>query len=166
MEHKLEINIKDYLTIDEIKDIIRDEFAASVARALSKETDLTRIIGNIAHEIVFDEVGKYIPNYKELLAKNIKQIIEQKDYRWEIFRCKDVWDREEGPGLTIIKETLNANKDAMRKRIEEVINNFDIEALCKDYLDKRMDEVAAEFGRISDFLYEISSRRKENNNRK
>lgn len=163
MEQKLEINIKDYLTIDEIKDIIRDEFAASVARTFSKETNLTRIIGNISHEIVFNEVGKYIPNYKELLTKNIKQIIEKKDYRWEIFRSKDVWDREEGPGLTIIKETLNANKDAMKKRIEDAINNFDIKKLISDYFDKKMEEVADEFGKIADFLYEISSRRKENN---
>lgn len=159
----MEINIQDYLTINEIKDIIRDEFAASVARVLSKETGLTRIIDNITHEIVFSEVGKYIPNYKELLTKNVKQIIEKKDYRWQIFRCKDAWDREEGPGLTIIKETLNANKEAVKKRIEDAINNFDIKALVSEYLDKRMDEVAAEFGRISDFLYEISSRRNENN---
>lgn len=158
MEHKLEIKLEDYLTIDEIKDVVRDEFAASVAKTLSKETELTRIIGNIAHEIVFNEVGKYIPNYKELLTKNVKQIMEKKDYRWEIFRGKDVWDREEGPGLTIIKETLNANKDAIKKRIEDAINNFDIEALCKDYLDKKMEEVAEEFGKISDFLYTISSK--------
>lgn len=158
MEHKLEMKLEDYLTIDEIKDIIREEFATSVAKTLSKETELTRIIGNIAHEIVFNEVGKYIPNYKELLTKNVKQIMEKKDYRWEIFRCKDVWDREEGPGLTIIKETLNANKDAIKKRIEDAINNFDINELCKDYLDKKMEEVADEFGKISDFLYTISSK--------
>ena len=158
MEHKLEIKLEDYLTIDEIKDIIREEFATSVAKTLSKETELTRIIGNIAHEIVFNEIGKYIPNYKELLTKNVKQIIEKKDYRWEIFRSKDVWDREEGLGLTIIKETLNANKDSIKKRIEDAINNFDINELCKDYLDKKMEEVAEEFGKISDFLYTISSK--------
>lgn len=158
MEHKLEIKLEDYLTLDEIKDIVRDEFAASVAKTLSKETDLTRIIGNIAHEIVFDEVKKYIPEFKELLVKNVKQIMEKKDYRWEIFRCKDVWEKEEGPGLTIIKETLNANKDAMKKRIEDAINNFDVKELCKDYLDKKMEEVANEFGKISDFLYAISSK--------
>ena len=158
MEHKIEINIKDFLTIDEIKDIIREEFATSVAKTLSKETELTRIIGNIAHEIVFNEVGKYIPNYKELLTKNVKQIIEKKDYRWEIFRSKDVWDREEGPGLTIIKETLNANKDAIKKRIEDAINNFDIKELCKDYFDEKMEEVADEFGKISDILYTMSSK--------
>lgn len=163
MEHKLEIKLEDYLTIDEIKDIVRDEFAASVAKTLSKETDFTRIIGNIAHEIVFDEVKKYIPEFKELLTKNVKQIIEKKDYKWQIFRCKDVWDKEEGPGLTIIKETLNTNKDAIKKRIEDAINNFDVKELISDYLDKKMEEVADEFGKISDFLYEISSRRKENN---
>ena len=156
MEHKLEIKIEDYLTIDEMKDIIRDEFAASVAKTLSKETDLTRIIGNIAHDIVFNEVRKYIPNYKELLAENVKQIIEKKDYKWQIFRCKDVWDKEEGPGLTIIKETLNSNKEAMKKRIEDAINNFDIKALISDYLGKKMEEVADEFSKISDFLYAIS----------
>lgn len=158
MEHKLEIKLEDYLTLDEINDIVRDEFAASVARTLSKETDLTRIIGNIAHEIVFDEVKKYIPEFKELLTKNVKQIIEKKDYRWQIFRGKDVWDKEEGPGLTIVKETLNANKEAIKKRIEDAINNFDIKELVSDYLDKKMEEVADEFGKISDFLYTISSK--------
>lgn len=160
MEKEIKINIEDYLTIDEIKDIIRDAFAASVARVLSKETNLTRIIGNIAHEIVFNEVGKYIPSYKELLVKNVKQIIEKKDYKWEIFRCKDVWDREEGPGLTIIKETLNSNKDDIKKRIEDAINNFDIKALISDYFGKQIEEVADEFSKISDFLYEISSKQK------
>ena len=158
MEHKLEIKIEDYLTIDEMKDIIRDEFAASVAKTLSKETDLTRIIGNIAHEIVFDEVKKYIPEFKELLVENVRGLIEEKNFQWYMFRGKDAWDKEEGPGLTIIKETLNANKEAMKKRIEDTINNFDIKALISDYLDKKVEEVADEFSKISDFLYEISSK--------
>lgn len=158
MEHKLEIKIEDYLTIDEMKDIIRDEFAASVARVLSKETNLTRIIGNIAHEIVFDEVKKYIPEFKELLVKNVKELIEEKRFDWYMFRGKDVWNKEEGPGLTIIKETLNSNKEAIKKRIEDDINNFDIKALISDYLGKNMEEVAEEFSRISDFLYILSSK--------
>lgn len=156
MGHKLEINIEDYLTIDEIKDVIRDEFAASVAKTLSKETDLTRIIGNIAHEIVFNEVKKYIPEFKELLVKNVKKLIEEQNFQWYMFRGKDVWDKEEGPGLTIIKETLNSNKGAIKKRIEDEINNFDIKALISDYLGKKMEEVADEFSKISDFLYAIS----------
>lgn len=157
MEHKLEIKIEDYLTIDEMKDIIRDEFAASVAKTLSKETDLTRIIGNIAHEIVFDEVKKYIPEFKELLVKNVRELIEEKNFQWYMFRGKDVWHNEEGPGLTIIKEILNSNKEAMKKRIEDAINNFDIKALISEYFGKKMEEVANEFNKISDFLYEISS---------
>lgn len=158
MENTLKINIEDYLTIDEIKDVIRDEFAASVAKTLSKETDLTRIIGNIAHEIVFDEVKKYIPEFKELLVDNVKELIEEKNFQWYMFRGKDVWDKEEGPGLTIIKETLNSNKDVIKKRIEDDINNFDIKALISNYLGKKMEEVADEFSKISDFLYEISSK--------
>lgn len=160
MEHKLEIKIEDYLTIDEMKDIIRDEFAASVAKTLSKETNLTRIIGNLAHEIVFDEVKKYIPEFKELLVKNVRELIEEKNFQWYMFRGKDVWHNEEGPGLTIIKETLNTNKEAIKKRIEDDINNFDIKALISDYLGKKMEEVADEFSKISDFLYEISSKQK------
>lgn len=156
MGHKLEINLEDYLTIDEIKDVIRDEFAASVAKTLSKETDLTRIIGNIAHEIVFNEVKKYIPEFKELLVKNVKKLIEEKNFEWYMFRGRDVWDKEEGPGLTIIKETLNSNKEAIKKRIEDDINNFDIKALISDYLGKKVEEVADEFSKISDFLYAIS----------
>lgn len=158
MENALKINIEDYLTIDEIKNVVRGEFAASVAKTLSKETDLTRIIGNMAHEIVFNEVKKYIPEFKELLVENVRKVIEEKDFRWYMFRGRDAWNCEEGTGLTIIKETLNANKDAIKKRIEDAINNFDINELCKDYLDKKMEEVAEEFGKISDFLYTISSK--------
>lgn len=157
MEHKLEIKIEDYLTIDDMRDIIRDEFTASVAKTLSKETDLTRIIGNIAHEIVFDEVKKYIPEFKELLVDNVKELIKEKNFEWYMFRGKDVWHNEEGPGLTIIKETLNSNKEAIKKKIEDDINNFDIKALISDYFGKKMEEVADEFSKISDFLYEISS---------
>ena len=156
MGHKLEINLEDYLTTDEIKDVIRDEFAASVAKTLSNETDLTRIIGNIAHEIVFDEVKKYIPEFKELLVENVKELIEKKNFEWYMFRGKDVWDKEEGPGLTIIKKTLNSNKETIKKRIEDDINNFDIKALISDYLGKKVEEVADEFSKISDFLYAIS----------
>ena len=156
MGHKLEINLEDYLTTDEIKDVIRDEFAASVAKTLSKETDLTRIIGNIAHEIVFDEVKKYIPEFKELLVENVKELIEKKNFEWYMFRGKDVWDKEEGPGLTRIKKTLNSNKETIKKRIEDDINNFDIKALISDYLGKKVEEVADEFSKISDFLYAIS----------
>lgn len=160
MENILKINIEDHLTTDEIKNIVWDEFKTSVARTFREETDLTRIIGNIAHEIVFDEVKKYIPEFKELLVENVRKIIEEKNFEWYMFRGRDVWDKEEGPGLTIIKETLNSNKEAIKKRIEDDINNFDIKALISDYLGKKMEEVADEFSKISDFLYEISSKQK------
>lgn len=155
MEHNLVIKLEDYLTPSEIKDVVRDEFAASVKRILIREANLTRIISNIAHETVFNEVKKYIPEFKELLVTNVKEIIEKKNFQWYMFRGKDLWEKEEGPGLTIVKETLNANKDAIKKRIEDAINNFDAKELCKDYLDKRMEDVADEFGKISDFLYAI-----------
>ncbi len=56
----MEINIKDYLPEDEIKEIASEQVRTSVRLQLDKEKDITRVITNASYDIVYKMVDAAI----------------------------------------------------------------------------------------------------------
>ena len=87
--NQLVINVEDYLTFEDRKNIVKDIFKEQVAELLSKESNITRIISNISHEIVFNEVQKFIPNYEEQIKLNVENTLRENKLDYHIFKKKD-----------------------------------------------------------------------------
>ena len=142
----MEINIEDYLDRDEIKDIIKNQIRYIVER------DAERLLTNSAYYVVFKAVDEALDNSaKEFIkAKAIAIINDLSEY--SVFRKKDAWEKEDSIAYQVLQEAMNENKDLIKQKVREAIENRDYEKDIQNSMDY-----------ISEGLFEIMRRGLENN---
>ena len=153
----MEINIDQYITEEEKKEIAIDVFRSQVKKELfnsidgtvQSDSEIQRVIGNITSEIVFLEVQKYIPDFRELIIKKVRKNITDKDLNYELFRKKDAWGKEESLAVTYMQQEVKNNEEVFKSRIREYIKNFDLEPTINE-------EVSCKFEELSDTMYKLS----------
>jgi hypothetical protein len=142
----MEINVEDYLDRDEIKDIIKNQIRYIVER------DAERLLTNSAYYVVFKAVDEALDNSaKELIkAKAIAIINDLSEY--SVFKKKDAWETEDSIAYQVLQEAMNENKDLIKQKVREAIENRDYEKDIQNSMDY-----------ISEGLFEIMRRGLENN---
>ena len=156
METTITIDINDYLSESEKKQYVIEAFKETIKRGMFDDKDgiqldreIQRVIGNISHSIVMDEVQKYIPNCEELIKQKVLKIITEDSFSYQVFKKKDAWENQESLAITYMNETIRANKELFQKRIKETIENYD---LSKDIAE----QISNEFGQMADTIYKLS----------
>ena len=155
----VEIDINEYLSEEDKKEIAIDVFRQQVKTQLFKSSDGTvqsdseiqRVIGNITHEIVFQEVQKYIPDAKEQIEKGVKRAIG-KDMSYQVFKKKDAWDKDESLAISYMREEVKANEESFKARIREVMANYDLEPSLNEELSNKFDELAGSMYSLSELF--------------
>ncbi|MFY2819694.1 hypothetical protein ACOTI2_08220 [Achromobacter xylosoxidans] len=117
------INIDDYLSDEDKRQIARDEFRAACARRSAD--DFERILSNAAYELVQKEVDAAFGGdmASVVRTKAIEVINKLSDFT--VFRRPDVWDREPSKGWTCLQETIEEAKPAMAERVLAIIAEMD-----------------------------------------
>ena len=154
---KAEIEIDNYLTDEEKKEIAIDVFRERISKDLFKghmsnlerDSEIQRIIGNISHDIVIEEMNRRISNYEEILKTKVEETLNKSDLSYYIFKRKDAWEKEESLGTTYIREEIYANKDIIKNKVREAIANYDAEVDVSN-------AISEEFNNMSNTLYELS----------
>lgn len=154
---KAEIEIDNYLTEEEKKEIAIDVFRERISKDLFKsnmsnierDSEIQRIMGNISHDIVIEEMNRRISNYEEVLKAKVEETLNKSDLSYYIFKRKDAWEREESLGTTYIQEEIRANKDIIKNKVRETIANYDAE-------EDVAKAISDEFNNMSNTLYELS----------
>jgi|TARA_R110002153_G_scaffold537_2_gene2588 hypothetical protein len=157
MKTEVTINIDDYLSEEEKKEIAIDVFRNQVKTQLFKSIDGTvqsdsevqRVIGNISYEVVFNEVQKYIPNAKKMVEDKVSKILKEKDLSYYIFRKKDAWDKEESLAITYLNQGIKSNEETFKTRIRKEMEEYDL----GDDLNK---ELSNKFDKLADTMYSLS----------
>tara|TARA_Y100000389_G_scaffold8670_1_gene8215 strand:- start:3199 stop:3690 length:492 start_codon:yes stop_codon:yes gene_type:complete len=157
METQVKININDYLSEEEKKEIAIDVFRNQVKTQLFKSIDGTvqsdsevqRVIGNISYEIVFNEVQKYIPDAKKMVEDKVSKILKEKDLSYYVFRKKDAWDKEESLAITYLNQEVKSNEEMFKERIKKEMEEYDL----GDDLNK---ELSDKFDKLADTMYSLS----------
>ena len=153
----MEIDIKNYLSFDEQKELAVEVFKDRMAAELFKsnkgtvvaDSEVQRIIGNISHQIVMDEVQKYIPDAEQMIKDKVRSIITESTLSYEIFKRKDVWDKEESLAVKYINETVAEYKDTFKQRIRDVMDGYDVSGDVARL-------VSEEFGQMADSMLSLS----------
>jgi len=156
---KIELDINNYLSEDDKKEIAIDVFREQIRTELFKsnkgtvqsDSEIQRVIGNITHEIVFDEVQKYIPDARDLIKNNVKKALK-KPLDYHVFTKKDLWDKEESLAITYIKEEVKSNEDLFKKRIKDTISNYPLDGLINDKVSSKFDEMASNMYDLSNLF--------------
>lgn len=156
---EIDLNVEDYLSEEDKKEIVIDVFRQQVKNQLFKSTDGTvqsdsevqRVIGNITHEIVFTEIQKYIPDAKKQIKERVRKALA-KDLNYEVFRKKDAWDKEESLAITYIKEEVKNNEEVFKARIRELMANYNLQPSVNEELSKKFDELAGTMYGLSELF--------------
>ena len=116
-----EIKVDDYLTEDEIKDIVIDEVRSSVRSR--DEENLTRIIKNASHywfrDIVSEVMGE---NFNEKIEEQVKEILS-KVSSYTIIRDGS-YGGNPSKAYLLIQEYVEKHKSILENRVKEKIENL------------------------------------------
>lgn len=147
----MEIKIEDYLSDDDIKEILQNELRVQVRNHFSNEESAKRLLSNLAYHIVKEEVNKIVPNYEEDLVKKVSELIQDKDsLGFKLFDF-DSWGagRNKSLGAKIVEQTVEENKQLIKDKVVEAIQN-------RDYSDEaliKLESLGEEFvGNIYNFV--------------
>ena len=117
----INIKIEDYLSEEEIKEIVSDEIRKHVRQCvgdISISSDIGRVfVGKLAKTLAKEGVQEIIPDFKELINQQIKSEIAKIDLSqmfWESYGWKST-------GNKVLVEVLNNNKKELDAKIKEVL---------------------------------------------
>ena len=134
MESTITVNVEDYLSDDEMKDICRDVFANSVAKYFNTENDLKRIIGNIGYETACDILDKQVSNFSDQIIEQTKKACADIS-NYTVFRSANGWGDKDSIGKVILEQATKDNKDIIIKKVQEIFNAIDNDSLRYEISD-------------------------------
>lgn len=119
------IEIKKYLSDDEIKEIVIEEIKRHVRDCVgnvSVSSDRERVlIGKLAKDLAKEGVQEIIPNFKELINEQIQSEIGKitlAQMFWESYEWKS-------NGNKVLVEVLNNNKGLLDAKMKQIFKTID-----------------------------------------
>ena len=144
----IEVNIHDYLSDDDVKDVLRKAIYDEIKESIRYDKSLTTFISNLSYKYVFNMVDEIV---KESIGTGIEESIKQKVPEiindlssYSIFRAKDNWQTE-SVGQKLLNEAVIENKDLLKDKVKEL--------LVKEYNKYNAGQDFANL--MSDVVYEI-----------
>ena len=120
----MNIKIKDYLSEEEIKNIVIQEIklhVKSIVGDVSVSSDKSRVlIGNLARNLAKDGVQELIPNFKELINEQIESEIKKVTLS-SFFVSSFGWSNT---GNKILNSVLSNNKSLLDAKIKELFKTI------------------------------------------
>lgn len=136
---KIEIDVHDYISEEEIKNEALYALRALFLSQLRKESDIERVLSNLTHEYVFKFVCEKLNITREYvesaIADGIKKAIEGDMIKYKVFQRKDAWDRSESPAVKILDDALANSKELIEAEVERRIKEYDFRELREEIED-------------------------------
>lgn len=134
----MEINIKDYMTNDEIRNIVITETQLAVQRYFT-EYNIEIILSNLSYEIVTNMVNEQLKkenvNYDDYITKKVLEVIDSLT-AFTVFRKKDGYScNEDSVGRQLLDKACIDNKDTINNKVVEIINNIDLDDIRNEVVE-------------------------------
>jgi len=125
----MEINITDYLSENEIKNICIDH----VKQMLSKGGE--RLITNMAYNAAWNILDQSLDEESITTIRNKTKEVVSDVQSYHIFRPKDVWNSEESPAYKTLKSAMVENDQLIRDMVKDSILKYDYESQIRNNPD-------------------------------
>lgn len=157
----MEIDIDKYISEDEKRQIALDVFTKRIESEMFKthkgsvqsDTEIQRIVGNISHSIIFNEVKKYIPDYIELIKEKTLEQLHESSFHYQLFKRKDAWEKEESLVVTYMNEVIRSEKENIQNKIRETISIYDYSKDVSESISSEFSEMASTLDRLSELFH-------------
>ena len=129
----MDIEIKDYLNHEEIKEICKDALYQKIREDMRK-LNVNDIIANISYAEVADMVDTYVGEddfCKREIPRKVREVIEGLS-TFTVFRKADAWERKNSIAYDIMEEECRAARPLIKKRVEQIINEYNFPQLERD----------------------------------
>ena len=129
----MDIDIKDYLTPEEIKDVCKNALYQKI-RENMHGLNINDIIANISNADVEAMVDAYVGEddfCKTEIPKKVRNVIENLS-TFTVFRKADAWKRQSSIAYDIMEEECRAARPLIKKRVEQIINEYNFPQLERD----------------------------------
>ena len=137
------IEVMDYLTESEMKDIAKQVFRETCQDKYKKDHE--RIISNSGYEIIVKLIKEHYPeSLEELVAKKSIDVINNLSST-TLFGCKNAWGKETTGGFEALQKAVKDNSDLIQEKAIKLIEEYKcfdtesyIESLVKDEVITRL----------------------------
>lgn len=129
----MDIDIKDYLNHEEIKEICKDALYQKIREDMRK-LNVNDILANISHADVEAMVDEYVGAddfCKTEIPKKVRNVIEDLS-TYTVFRKADAWERKNSIAYDIMEEECRAARPLIKKSVEQIINEYNFPQLERD----------------------------------
>lgn len=138
----MNINIEDYLSDDEIKQIVKEEFRNKIQENL-RRNGVTTWIANLGYQNVFEIINTEIPEYESLVKEKTKEVIEGLT-SYSVFRKKDLVDNEDSLGQKYLEQAVENNKEIINEKIIDIFNELgkrDIAYEIENIISEKLENI-------------------------
>lgn len=127
----MNIEIENYLSDDEIRQIVEEEFRNRIKSLFRTEKEIIRIVTNLGYYNTFKIIENEVPNFKELIKEQTKKQCENIS-SYSVFRKKDAFESENSLAQDYLEEAVEENKEIINKRVVEIMNSIDNQDLADE----------------------------------
>ena len=137
---KTEVIIEDYLSREEIQDIVKDELRVLVKDSFRKEK-LDTLIANSSYEIVWKAVDEEMDgNLIETIKTKTLDIINDLS-SYHVFHKKDVWEHEDSKAYIYMQQAIEENKDLIFSMTKERIVTEIVKFIDTNYIQDCVNDL-------------------------
>lgn len=142
---EISINIEDYVSEQDIRDEALKTIGESFKEQFKKEADVERVLSNLSHEYIFQEVVKYLEIDSEEVEKRIREGIakalssESNTIVYKVFQRADAWDRTESPAVKILDDVLKDSRPKIEECVNKIIEEYPFRELREEIEDTIYD---------------------------
>lgn len=138
----MKINIKDYMSDEEIKAIIEDEIVRETRRTLCNEKEITRILTNISYYELWGKIEEEVPNCQEIIKEKTKEQMLDIS-KFDIFQKRDDFlEYKDSLAQQFLNESVKENKNIIDDKVKTIMNElsltdikYDISSIIEQHID-------------------------------
>lgn len=118
--------IKEYLTEDEISDIVKNEFHNSVRKIFSTEREVARIISNLSYEFIFECVNNAIDgDFEERIKNGVLKVLNEGIDDYLVFRKSDsTLKHKSSIGQELLDQAVKDNAEIIYQKVKDYLDSI------------------------------------------
>lgn len=139
----MEINFKDYLNDEEIKNIIIEELREKIRKYFCNEKEISRILTNISYYELWNKIEEEVPNSECIIKEKVKEKLNEIS-SYDVLRKKSEFEEKNSLAYDILEKYVNENKNIIEEKVKNIFNKLsesDLKYQIQDILENYIENI-------------------------